>query len=37
MRTENGLHEVLFTVAKLEDFVPVDHPLRASDWWSMKR
>lgn len=28
MRGEDGLQESLFTVAKLEDFVPVDHPLR---------
>lgn len=29
MRGEDGLQEALFTVAKLEDFVPADHPLRA--------
>ena len=28
MRGSDGLQEGLFTVAKLEDFVPVDHPLR---------
>jgi len=28
MRGEDGLQESLFTVAKLEDFVPADHPLR---------
>jgi transposase len=29
MRGSDGLQEALFTVAKLEDFVPADHPLRA--------
>jgi transposase len=29
MRGEDGLQEALFTVAKLEDFVPAEHPLRA--------
>ena len=29
MRGEDGLQESLFTVAKLEDFVPAEHPLRA--------
>ncbi len=29
MRGSDGLQETLFTVAKLEDFVPSDHPLRA--------
>ena len=29
MRGSDGMQEALFTVAKLEDFVPVDHPLRA--------
>ena len=29
MRGVDGMQEALFTVAKLEDFVPVDHPLRA--------
>jgi transposase len=28
MRGEDGLQEALFTVAKLEDFVPAEHPLR---------
>ena len=28
MRGSDGLLEALFTVAKLEDFVPDDHPLR---------
>ncbi len=29
MRGTDGMQESLFTVAKLEDFVPLDHPLRA--------
>jgi transposase len=29
MRGADGMQEALFTVAKLEDFVPADHPLRA--------
>lgn len=29
MRGTDGMQESLFTVAKLEDFVPQDHPLRA--------
>lgn len=29
MRGTDGMQESLFTVAKLEDFVPSDHPLRA--------
>lgn len=29
MRGTDGMEESLFTVAKLEDFVPPDHPLRA--------
>ena len=29
MRVTDGMQESLFTVAKLEDFVPLDHPLRA--------
>jgi transposase len=29
MRGSDGMQEPLFTVAKLEDFVPSDHPLRA--------
>ena len=29
MRGEDAMQETLFTVAKLEDFVPEDHPLRA--------
>lgn len=29
MRGSDGMQESLFTVAKLEDFVPPDHPLRA--------
>jgi transposase len=29
MRGSDGMREALFTVAKLEDFVPGDHPLRA--------
>ncbi len=29
MRGSDGMQESLFTVAKLEDFVPGDHPLRA--------
>ena len=28
MRGEDGMQEALFTLAKLEDFVPSDHPLR---------
>ena len=28
MRGSDGMQESLFTVAKLEDFVPADHPLR---------
>lgn len=28
MRGTDGMQEALFTVAKLEDFVPADHPLR---------
>jgi hypothetical protein len=28
MRGSDGVQEALFTVAKLEDFVPADHPLR---------
>jgi transposase len=29
MRGSDGMQEALFTLAKLEDFVPADHPLRA--------
>lgn len=29
MRVSDGMQEGLFTLAKLEDFVPADHPLRA--------
>jgi transposase len=29
MRGGDGMEEALFTLAKLEDFVPADHPLRA--------
>jgi hypothetical protein len=29
MRGSDGMQEALFIVAKLEDFVPADHPLRA--------
>jgi hypothetical protein len=29
MRGTDGMQESLFTVAKMEDFVPPDHPLRA--------
>ena len=29
MRGADAMQEGLFTVAKLDDFVPVDHPLRA--------
>ena len=29
MRGSDGMQEALFTVAKLEDFVPADHPLRS--------
>ncbi len=29
MRGSDGMQEALFTLAKLEDFVPVDHPLRS--------
>ena len=29
MRGSDGMQEALFTLAKLEDFVPTDHPLRA--------
>ena len=29
MRGDDGVQEALFTMAKLEDFVPVDHPLRS--------
>ena len=28
MRGIDGLQEALFTIAKLEDFVPAEHPLR---------
>lgn len=28
MRGSDGMQEALFTVAKLEDFIPADHPLR---------
>ena len=28
MRGTDGLQESLFTIAKLDDFVPSDHPLR---------
>ena len=28
MRGSDGMQETLFTMAKLEDFVPADHPLR---------
>ena len=28
MRGSDGMQETLFTVAKLNDFVPADHPLR---------
>ena len=28
MRGSDGMQEGLFTLAKLEDFVPADHPLR---------
>src|SRR5712691_4559705 len=28
MRGSDGMQEALFTVAKLEDFIPLDHPLR---------
>ena len=28
MRGSDGMQEALFTVAKLDDFVPSDHPLR---------
>jgi hypothetical protein len=31
MRESDGMQEALFTVAKLEDFVPADHPLRAKN------
>ena len=29
MRGSDGMQEALFTMSKLEDFVPLDHPLRA--------
>ena len=29
MRGADGIQESLFTVAKLDDFVPADHPLRS--------
>jgi len=29
MRGSDGMQEGLFTLAKLDDFVPADHPLRA--------
>ena len=29
MRGTDGMQESLFTVAKLEDFVPLAHPVRA--------
>jgi len=29
MRGTDAMQESLFTVSKLEDFVPMDHPLRA--------
>jgi len=28
MRGSDGMQEALFTMSKLEDFVPSDHPLR---------
>lgn len=33
MRGTDGLQESLFTIAKLEDFVPADHPLRPLASW----
>jgi len=30
MRGADGMQENLFTVAKLHDFVPADHPLRST-------
>jgi hypothetical protein len=30
MRGSDGMQEALFTLARLEDFVPADHPLRPS-------
>ena len=30
MRGSDGMQEAMFTFSKLEDFVPSDHPLRAS-------
>jgi len=29
MRGSDGMQEALFTMSKLEDFVPMDHPLRS--------
>ena len=29
MRGSDGMQEALFTMTKLEDFVPSDHPLRS--------
>lgn len=29
MRGRDAMQECLFTLAKLDDFVPADHPLRA--------
>jgi transposase len=33
MRDADMMQEGLFTVAKLDDFVPVEHPLRAIQVW----
>ena len=32
MRGTDGMQETLFTMAKLNDFVPPDHPLRGVHW-----
>ena len=37
MRGSDGMQEGLFTLAKLEDFVPTDHPLRTMRGWSTTR
>jgi len=37
MRGPDGFTESMFTVLKLDDFVPEDHPLRPIRTWSMTR
>jgi hypothetical protein len=33
MRGADAMQESLFTVAKLDDFIPEDHPLRGIRCW----